>query len=174
MQAKVKIPLCKEHHDEQYCETCDELVCVYCTVKKHSSHHHDSVKQMATKHRKELKITEKEWLRIFLKHMTTLKDEEYKKMRWRSREKIEQYLWIDTKADETTNQVKQQACDTASMKMKVLKIQLEEATPCNASWASEYSWNLLMLWTKALIKKHYLQRNKSVILYSKWQTDTRS
>ena len=49
IQAKVKIPLCKEH-DEQlkyYCETCDELVCMYCTVKKHNGHHHDSVKQMA-------------------------------------------------------------------------------------------------------------------------------
>ena len=57
IQAKVKIPLCKEH-DEQlkyYCETCDELVCVYCTVKKHNTHDHDSVKQMATKHRNELK-----------------------------------------------------------------------------------------------------------------------
>ena len=30
--------VCKEH-DEQlkyYCETCDELVCIYCTVKKHT------------------------------------------------------------------------------------------------------------------------------------------
>ena len=57
IQTKVKIPLCKEH-DEQlkyYCETCDELVCMYCTVKKHNGHHHDSVKQMATKHRHELK-----------------------------------------------------------------------------------------------------------------------
>ena len=57
IQAKVKIPLCKEH-DEQlkyYCETCDELVCMYCTEKKHNGHHHDSVKQMASKHRNELK-----------------------------------------------------------------------------------------------------------------------
>ena len=57
IQAKVKIPLCKEH-DEQlkyYCETCDQLVCMYCAVKKHNGHHHDSVKQMATKHRNELK-----------------------------------------------------------------------------------------------------------------------
>ena len=57
IQAKLKIPLCKEH-DEQlkyYCETCDELVCMYCTVKKHNGHHHDSVKQMATKHRNQLK-----------------------------------------------------------------------------------------------------------------------
>jgi len=57
IQAKVKIPLCNEH-DEQlkyYCETCDELVCLYCTVKKHNGHNHDSVKQLNSKHRKELK-----------------------------------------------------------------------------------------------------------------------
>jgi len=35
--------VCKEH-DEQlkyYCETCDELVCIYCTVKAHNGHQHD-------------------------------------------------------------------------------------------------------------------------------------
>ena len=49
--------VCREH-DEQlkyYCETCDELVCIYCTVKTHNGHQHDSVKLMAAKHRVELK-----------------------------------------------------------------------------------------------------------------------
>ena len=38
---------------------CIEVACMYCTVKKHSSRHHDSVKQMATKHHNESqKITD--------------------------------------------------------------------------------------------------------------------
>ena len=34
IQAKVKIPFCEEHDEQMkyYCETCDELVCMYCTV----------------------------------------------------------------------------------------------------------------------------------------------
>ena len=57
IQAKVKIPLCMEHDYElkHYCETCDELVCLYCTVKKHNGHDHDTVKKMASKHRFQLK-----------------------------------------------------------------------------------------------------------------------
>ena len=78
IQAKWKIPLCKEH-DEQlkyYCEICDELVCMYCTVKKHNGHHHDSVKQMTTKHRNELKkITDpvEGMIKISLKLTITLR-----------------------------------------------------------------------------------------------------
>jgi len=57
LEAKLKIPLRKEH-DEQlkyYCETCEQLVCMYCTVKEHNGHNHDTVKKMAGKHRNELK-----------------------------------------------------------------------------------------------------------------------
>ena len=56
IQAKVKVPLCKEHDYElkHYCETCEQLVCLYCTMKEHSDHSHDTVKKMAVKHRKEL------------------------------------------------------------------------------------------------------------------------
>ena len=59
-KAKTKVPLCKKHEIELmfYCETCEELVCIYCTVKDHAGHEHDTVKLMAGKHRSELqKIT---------------------------------------------------------------------------------------------------------------------
>ena len=48
--------ICQEHELELnfYCETCDQLVCLYCTTKEHHLHDHDSIKKMATKHRKEL------------------------------------------------------------------------------------------------------------------------
>ena len=51
-----KFALCQEHELELnfYCETCDQLVCQYCIMKDHLKHDHDTVKKMATKHRKQL------------------------------------------------------------------------------------------------------------------------
>ena len=42
-------PLCNKHNLELlfYCETCEELICVYCTVKEHNGHKHDTVKEVA-------------------------------------------------------------------------------------------------------------------------------
>ena len=60
IQPKAKAPICKEHDIELlfYCETCEQLICMYCTVKEHNGHNHDTVKKMATKHRNELnKVT---------------------------------------------------------------------------------------------------------------------
>ena len=60
MQYKTKAPMCKKHDIELmfYCQTCEELVCMYCTVKDHARHEHDTVKLVAAKHRDELqKIT---------------------------------------------------------------------------------------------------------------------
>ena len=54
---KAKTFMCEKHDTELlfYCETCEELVCLYCTTKEHSEHNHDAVKQLAEKHREELK-----------------------------------------------------------------------------------------------------------------------
>ena len=56
IRAKPKPQMCKEHSNElvYYCETCQELVCLYCTVKDHVGHIHDTTKQMAKKHKREL------------------------------------------------------------------------------------------------------------------------
>ena len=56
IKPKSKVALCQEHELELnfYCETCDQLVCHYCIMKDHFRHDHDTVKKMATKHRKEL------------------------------------------------------------------------------------------------------------------------
>ena len=54
---KVKTLMCEKHNLELafYCETCEDLVCLYCTTtKQHSGHVHDAVKQLAGKHRQEL------------------------------------------------------------------------------------------------------------------------
>ena len=144
IQAKVKIPLCKEHdeHLKYYCETCDELVCMYCTVKKHNGHHHDSVKQMATKHRNELKkITDP------VEGMITHVSETYdniekmkKKIRRRSGEvdkKIDGYYdELIEKLMKQKDEVKQQAHDTVSQKEKAVTTQMEEVTSMQAELMS--------------------------------------
>jgi len=56
LKAKICVPLCKDH-DEQlkyYCETCEKLVCMYCTVKDHNGHDHDTVKKVAGSYRNSL------------------------------------------------------------------------------------------------------------------------
>ena len=48
--------LCQEHQLDLkfYCETCDQLVCQNCITNGHFNHDCDTVKKMATKHRKDL------------------------------------------------------------------------------------------------------------------------
>ena len=55
MRAKTEALMCEKHSIELlfYCETCEELICMYCAMKDH-----DGVKQLVGKHRKELnKVT---------------------------------------------------------------------------------------------------------------------
>ncbi|XP_065907097.1 tripartite motif-containing protein 2-like [Dysidea avara] len=49
IQPKAQVPVCQKHDMGLffYCETCEELICVYCTVKDHAGHKHDSVKEIA-------------------------------------------------------------------------------------------------------------------------------
>ena len=56
IKPKAKYAMCQKHELELnfYCETCDQLVCQYCIMKDHFKHDHDTVKEMAAKHRKEL------------------------------------------------------------------------------------------------------------------------
>ena len=43
---------CQDHDMDLlfYCETCDQLVCHYCTTNEHTGHEHGSVKKMAKQH----------------------------------------------------------------------------------------------------------------------------
>ena len=49
IKPKKQVLLCKKHDIELkfYCETCKELVCLYCTTKAHSTHSHDAIKEVA-------------------------------------------------------------------------------------------------------------------------------
>ena len=53
-----KMMLCKEHKLEMifFCETCNELTCPYCVLKVHQHHKHDTVKNLAAKHRANLEL----------------------------------------------------------------------------------------------------------------------
>ena len=144
IQAKLKIPLCKEH-DEQlkyYCETCDELVCMYCTVKKHNGHHHDSVKQMGTKHRNQLKkVTDP--VEGMIKNLSEAHDNiEKMKKKTRSRgedvdKKIDRYYdELLQKLMKQKDEVKQQAHDAVSQKEKAMITQLEEVASMQAKLMS--------------------------------------
>ena len=134
LEAKIKIPLCREH-DEQlkyYCETCEQLICMYCTVKEHNGHNHDTVKKMATKHRNELKdVTAPvdEMIRDLSEGHDNI-DKMKKKIRQQGDEvdkKIDQhYNELVQKLMKQKEQLKQQAHGAVSQKEKALTVQLEE------------------------------------------------
>ena len=134
IQSKAKSPICKEHDIELlfYCETCEQLICMYCTVKEHNGHNHDTVKKMATKHRNELKdVTTPvdEMIRNLSKAHDNI-DKMKKKIRRQGDEvdkKIDQhYNELVQKLMKQKEQVKQQAYDAVSQKEKALTVQLEE------------------------------------------------
>ena len=56
IRLKPKPSVCPQHKLELnfYCETCEQLVCHYCITKNHFSHKHNTVKDVAAKHRAEM------------------------------------------------------------------------------------------------------------------------
>ena len=134
LEAKTKVPLCKEH-DEQlkyFCETCEQLVCMYCTVKDHNGHNHDTVKKMATKHRNDLKEVTAP-VDGMIRDLSEAHDninKMGKKIRQQGDEvdkKIDQhYDELIQKLMKQKEQLKQQAHDAVSQKEKALRVQLEE------------------------------------------------
>ena len=134
LQTKVFVPMCKEHDYElkHYCETCEELVCLYCTMKQHSDHDHDTVKKIADKHRNELQgitaLVEEMIEGLSDAHSNI--DKMKMKIRQQGNEvdkKVD--LWYDVllqKLKEQKEQLKQQTHDAVSQKEKALMVQLKE------------------------------------------------
>ena len=134
IQPKPKVMMCREHDIELlfYCETCDQLVCMYCTVKDHNGHNHDTVKKMVSKHRQELKK-----ITAPVEEMTKGLSDTHgniEKMRKKIRQqgdvvnkKIDQYYDIVVqKLMEQREELKQQVSDTVSQEEKAITTQLEE------------------------------------------------
>ena len=133
LPAKVNIPPCKDHNYElnHYCETCDKLVCLYCTVKEHNGHNHDTVNNVATKHRTELKgVTAPvdEMIRDLSEAHDNI-DKIRKKIRQQGGEvnkKIDQrFNELVHKLIKQKEQLKRQAHDAVSQKEKILTVQQE-------------------------------------------------
>ena len=144
IQPKPKAMMCREHDIELlfYCETCDQLVCMYCTVKDHNGHNHDTVKKMVNKHRQELKkITApvEEMIRGLSNTHGSI-EKMRKKIRQQGDEvnkKIDQhYDGVIQKLMEQKEQLKQQVRGTVSQKEKAVTTQLEEVEYAQAEVAS--------------------------------------
>ena len=134
IQPKAKVLVCSEHEYElkHYCESCDELVCLYCTMKKHNGHNHDTVKNMAGKHRQELKKVTAP-VEEMIRGLSTTHDnieKMGKKIKQQGDEvnkKIDQhYNTVIQKLIQQKEQLKQQVDDTVSQKVKAVTTQLGE------------------------------------------------
>ena len=134
IQPKAKALVCSEHEYElkHYCESCDELVCLYCTMKKHNGHNHDTVKNMVGKHREELKKVTAPVDEMITGLSNTHDDIEKTRKMIRQQgdevnKKIDQhYDGVIQKLMEQKEQLKQQVHDTVSQKEKAVTTQLEE------------------------------------------------
>ena len=144
IQATEKIPLCKDHDEKlkYYCETCDELVCVHCTVKKHCGHNYDSMKNMVNKHRSQLKKVTTP-IETMIQDLSGVHDSIDKMMKKIRKQGDEVNKQIDQHYDELVeklmkqkDQVKQQVCDTVSQKEKALTTQLDEVDSTQAELVS--------------------------------------
>ena len=134
-QAIVKTMQCKEHGNSElqyYCETCNELICMYCTVKEHKDHNHNTVRKMAEKYRHEMN-----------KSLTTVKDMfenvselfnnieamvvKIKEQEFELVEQIDQhYDTLVEKILEQKDEKKQEVYKIRSQKVKCLTMQLEK------------------------------------------------
>ena len=108
-----------QEHDIElkfYCETCKELVCLYCTVKDHSTHSHDAIKEVAGKHREKLKKTTAS-LKYMIEKLSFLHgsiSEAKKRM-------LEQHKCIDQEVDAYFDKMVQKMTDEVNKQRQELK-----------------------------------------------------
>jgi len=127
--------MCKEHDYElnHYCETCDEMVCLYCTTKKHNGHKHEVIKNIdCTTHRTQIEATITP-VNSLLQDLSDSEDkivrmiddirEQGKELNKQIKLRHEELLEMLTKQKD---QLKQQVTDTVSQKIEALKLQLNE------------------------------------------------
>lgn len=134
VQLKPQIPMCKQHNNELkfYCETCTELICMYCTIKDHAEHDHDAVKLKVNKHISELQKIDAH-IEKMIEDLTNVHDNignvrDKVKLQWEEVHKeIDQYYSeIIGKLIEQKEQTVKQLDDIMSQEDKQLKIREEE------------------------------------------------
>ena len=129
-----KSALCQEHELELnfYCVTCDRLVCQYCIMKDHLKHDHDTVKKMATKHRKELdKIMEPvekmiEGLSIARNRVSDTRDKIGAQADDIDKEIDRYYEELQRKLQQQRDELKKELHEACRQKKKEVTLQLEQ------------------------------------------------
>ena len=126
--------MCMKHETEllcYYCETCDQLVCMYCAVKYHNSHdviHHD-VKKVIDRHRQEMKDLTAP-IEYIIRNLSATHEKKKKKIRQQGNEvkkEIDQhYDRLIQQLMEQKEQLKQQVHKMVSQNENAVTTQLEE------------------------------------------------
>ena len=133
IKPKSKFALCQEHELELnfYCETCDQLVCHYCIMKDHLKHDHDTVKKMATKHRKQLdKIMEPvekmiEGLLVARKKVSNMREKIGAQADGIDKEIDRHYEELHRRLQQQRDELKKELHEACRQKKKEVTLQLE-------------------------------------------------
>ena len=134
IKPKSKFAVCSKHELELnfYCETCDQLVCHYCIMKDHLKHDHDTVKEMATKHRKELdKIMEPvekmiEGLSVARKKVSNTRDKIGAQADEMDKEIDRYYEELHRRLQQQRGELKKELHEACRQKKKEVTLQLEQ------------------------------------------------
>ena len=152
IKPKSKFALCQEHELELnfYCEICDQLVCHYCIMKDHLKHDHDTVKKMATKHRKELdKIMEPvekmiEGLSVARKKVSNTRDKIGAQADDIDKEIDRYYEELHRRLQQQRDELKKELHEACRQKKKEVTLQLEEMEHTQAQLQSIKELNGVM------------------------------
>ena len=147
-----KFALCQEHELELnfYCETCDQLVCQYCIMKDHLKHDHDTVKKMATKHKKQLdeimEPVEKmiEGLSIAQKKVSNMRDKIGAQADNIDKEIDRYYEELHQRLQQQRDELKKELHEACRQKKKEVTLQLEEMEHTQAQLQSIKELNGVM------------------------------
>ena len=134
IKPKAKYAMCQKHELELnfYCETCDQLVCHYCIMEDHLKHDHDTVKEMATKQRKELdKIMEPvekmiEELSVGCKKVSGTKDKIGAQADDIDKEIDRYYEELHRRLQQQRDELKKELHEACRQKKKEVTLQLEQ------------------------------------------------
>ena len=144
IKPKSKFAMCLKHELELnfYCETCDQLVCHYCIMKDHLKHDHDTVKEMATKHRKELdKIMEPvekmiEGLSVAHKKVSNTRDKIGAQADDIDKEIDRYYEELHRRLQQQRDELKKELHEVCRQKKKEVTLQLEQTEHTQAELES--------------------------------------
>ena len=134
IKPKPKYAMCQKHELELnfYCETCDQLVCQYCIMKDHFKHDHDTVKEIAVKHRKELdKIMEPvekmiEELSVACKKISNTRDKIGAQADDIDKEIDRYYEELHRRLQQQRDELKKELHEASRQKKKEVTLQLEQ------------------------------------------------